>query len=45
MIAEFANYHSWIAWVPIVAPLVAGVLVFRAIGSEIRAARFGPIHR
>ena len=29
MIAEFADYHSWIAGVPIVAPFVAGALVFR----------------
>ena len=29
MIAEFANHHSWIAWVPIVSPFVAGALVFR----------------
>ena len=31
VVAEIAHYRSWIAWVPIVAPLVATALVFRRV--------------
>jgi NhaP-type Na+/H+ or K+/H+ antiporter len=35
VIAEFAHHQSWIAWVPIVAPLLAivGALLGLAIGA------------